>query len=481
MIQVPLRHTKVIWSVEGKRLAPFEPRHLSSKDVSALRIIYNQEDTKDILDFLHRVESYRSEGSFDCPIMLDVAEKPQGLIAKMTESREVSYGEELYLLDEAKQQGKDHSLKKEDIKISCQNFSHLFSLQDLIYVGFGSAVLRVIEVSGLHAVKVKVIYGGVIDSLALIHVPSKRQELSLKDFSQIDLNAFKDLSVDYVILPGMGPKELSVIKKKISSKGHRPWIIVKIDAKHVYDQLDALLHEADGVMICRRELALTFNPAVVPMVGKEVTQKAFAQAKIVIMASEILASMKHNPTPTRAEVSDIANAVIDGADGIVLSEDIAAGSYEEKAHQTCIHIIDDLEKDKTVNINWQRADIEIENELDAVAAHAYKTALRLQAKAIVCITKSGNTALRLASFRLPTPIIAVTFSEEVRRKLSLVFGIEAIVLETNPNLDEVLPAVSDRLKRTSWLTSGDLIVFVTLSLSSVGHEASNLFTVQRLI
>ncbi len=133
-----------------------------------------------------------------------------------------------------------------------------------------------------------------------------------------------------------------------------------------------------------------------------------------------------------------------------------------------------------MQVNWTPRDRVIENEFEAVAYHAYKTAERVKAKAIVCITRNGNTALRLASFRIPFPIIAVTFTAQTQRRLSLVRGVNSLLLDINPALDEVLPVVKDKLGSYSWLKSGDSIVFITVTLSPVGREASNLLTVQKL-
>jgi pyruvate kinase len=118
--------------------------------------------------------------------------------------------------------------------------------------------------------------------------------------------------------------------------------------------------------------------------------------------------------------------------------------------------------------------------MDAIAYNAYLTAERVHAKAIVCITKTGNTALRLASYRAPVPIVAVTFDERVARKLSLTRGVRPLVLKVDPKIDQVLPMVNNQLVQESWLRPGDKIVFVSITLSSVSAKASNLFTVQRL-
>jgi pyruvate kinase len=216
------------------------------------------------------------------------------------------------------------------------------------------------------------------------------------------------------------------------------------------------------------------------MITKEIIQLCNDGAKVVVTASEMLASMRRNVTPTRAEVSDVANAVLDGTDAVVLSEEVANGKYGAQAVQVMQRIIDDIEERAHVRPNWTKHTPRVENEMDSIAYHAYRTAERVKAKAIVTITKAGNTALKLASYRAPVPVIAVTFSEYAQRRLSIVRGVDTLLLDIDPNIDEVLPLVNDQLVRSSWLKAGDPIVFVAITLSPVGRESSNLFTVQIL-
>ena len=176
----------------------------------------------------------------------------------------------------------------------------------------------------------------------------------------------------------------------------------------------------------------------------------------------------------------MANAVIDGTDAVVLSEEVANGKYGSQAVAVTHRILQDIEAQQAVKPNWIKAAPPIQNEMDAVAASAYRTAERIKSKALVTITKAGNTALKLSSFRPPIPIIAVTFSPWVQRRLAVVRGVETILLDMDPNLDEVLPVVNDRLVRNSWLKAGDSIVFVAITLSPLSRESSNLLTIQTL-
>ncbi|MCX6126658.1 MAG: pyruvate kinase [Proteobacteria bacterium] len=256
--------------------------------------------------------------------------------------------------------------------------------------------------------------------------------------------------------------------------------MLRVDSRTVYEKLDELIPLVEGLLISRRELALTSNPATIPMLTKEIIQKSNNYAKLVVTASEMLGSMRRGPTPTRAEVSDIANAISDGSDAIMLSEEVTHGRFGARALGVMHNIIKDTERQHFSELNWMKVSPAIETEMDAISFSAYKTAERVGAKAIVCVTKSGNTALRLASYQPPVPIIAVTFDPSVAKRLSLVRGVQALVLDGDPAIGQVLPHVNDKLTNHSWLNAGDKIVFVSVTLSPVSKLASNLFTVQQL-
>ena len=287
--------------------------------------------------------------------------------------------------------------------------------------------------------------------------------------------------MEYIVLPGIDAgEEINKFRARLQKMTQDlPWLILRIDSMDVYKKLDTLLPYVEGVLISRRELALTTNPATIPMITKEINQIADDHAKIVLTASEMLGSMRRGATPTRAEVSDIANAIHDGSDALVLSEEVAHGPFAVQALGVIDRIIVDTEKPAQRELNWIKLKPTIETEMDAIAYHAYRTAQRVGAKAIVCVTKGGNTALKLASFRAPIPVIAVTFSSRVARKLSLARGVQPIVLQVDPNFGEVLTEVNDQLIRQSWLKAGDKIIFVSITISSVSARGSNLFTVQR--
>lgn len=473
-MMMPLqRKTKVIWSLSSSRLQESLLADLPEKDIGALSLLYASSAHSETLAFLEkRSTAAKSTQKKEVPLLVDFCSHPAVTIVSLEAPLTLQVGEDIQLV-------RNPSSTTGEIQIVCEEWSLFFSVGGYIHLGSGDVVLSVLEVEK-DWVKARVVHEGILraeEQLYNLDFFSAHQALFLSALSTLPLQA-----VDYLVLPAtLEVAHIQAIQQKMEKYGAQaPWILLRIASPDSFHTLEACLPWVKGVVISRLHLALTGDAASVPILTKRVTQLCNEQAKIVILASEMLASMRDKPTPTRAEVSDIANAVIDGVDAVTLAEELIAGAYEDRALQVCNNIIEDLEDHSEIGSNWKKRELPILNVLDAVSYHSYQTALRVGAKAIVCITQNGNTALRLASFRPKMPIVAVTFSESTKRKLSLIRGVIAVTLEGSPNLDTVLPSMQVLLKRDQWFASGDRIVFVSVSISSMGTESSNLFTVQEI-
>lgn len=471
MIEQNSRRTKVIKSFEGRGLNESEAARVVQEEVDIVRVVFNPKKTDLIKGFLGNIRKNRGENQF-LSVMLDASSWGQGMIGPIEKPVEVSFGEKIQMGT-----GNDSHLN-----VVTDQWPDLFSVGSKVFVGAGNVVLKTLALNGRKA-EFEVLQGGTIFSEMEIAVPDTWRFQAQMDLGVEELLSTLRCGVDYLVVHGQWTVERmqetsEALKKALGDEA--PWLFAKIDSHETIENLDVILPAVDGVMISRRELALTVNPSTVPMLTKQIIQKCNDQAKVVLTASEMLASMRRNFTPTRAEALDVANAVLDGTDAVVLSEEVTNGKYSPQAVEVMHRIIRDIEENGPVPLNWLKKVPRVENEMDAVAYHAYRTAERVKAKAIVTITQQGNTALKLASFRAPVPIIAVTFSEAVRRRLAIVRGVEALKLDVNPQLDDVLPTVNEHLVRHSWLKAGDPIVFVSITLSSLGRESSNLFSVQIL-
>jgi pyruvate kinase len=471
LIERNARRTKVIKSFEGEALTTDYARQAAAEDVDIVRLVYRPKMLSAIGEFVHTARV--QPGGDTLPVMLDLSSWPQGAIHGLSQPKEVRFGEKLVLTP-----GGGNGT----IGVRAESWEKLFRADAKVFIGSGNVTLKTLSARS-DRIELEVMQGGTIYPDMDVVVPDARHNPERLDVTAAEIKPLTDTGIDYLLVPGQWePKRLAEFRAALAAEyaDGAPWMLVKVDAGEVYERLASLLPHVDGVFVSRREMALTANPALVPMWTKEIIQLCTNQAKVVVTASEMLASMRRNVTPTRAEVSDIANAVLDGTDAVVLSKEVANGRYGDKAVEVMHRIITDIEERTNVTPNWSKEVAEVSTEMDAIAYQAYRTAERIKAKAIVTITKAGNTALKLASFRAPIPVIAVTFSAAVSRRLSIVRGVDSLLLDIDPNLDEVLPVVNERLVRSSWLKAGDPIIFVAITLSSVGRESSNLFTIQVL-
>ncbi len=254
--------------------------------------------------------------------------------------------------------------------------------------------------------------------------------LSKKDEADLRFGAKND--IDYVALSFVRRKEdvLAVRDVLISEGKDDIQIIAKIENQEGFDNLPDILEVADGIMVARGDLGVNVSLEYVPIYQKQMIKMANDAGKPVITATHMLESMQGNPRPTRAEASDVANAIMDGTDAVMTSAETAAGSYPAEAVHTFTKIANAIEP--MIDYKKRLADgiaSSKRNMSDSIAISAAETALAMDIKAIIAFTQSGLTAKRLAKFRPEAPIIAVTFDEKVQRSLLPVFGVQPVVTD----------------------------------------------------
>lgn len=244
-----------------------------------------------------------------------------------------------------------------------------------------------------------------------------------------------------------------------NNNGSHIQIIPKIENQEGVDNINEIIQVSDGLMVARGDLGVEIPAEEVPLVQKSLIQKCNAAGKPVITATQMLDSMQRNPRPTRAEASDVANAILDGTDAIMLSGETAAGSYPVEAVQT----MDKIAK-RTENAIDYRARVtklskarEV-NLTDAIGQAVAHTAINLKVKAVIAPTESGHTAKMISKFRPGVPIIAVTSTSKPSRKLTLVWGVYPIVGKKAHSTDEVLEVAVEESILHHYVTHGDLVV-----------------------
>jgi pyruvate kinase len=272
-----------------------------------------------------------------------------------------------------------------------------------------------------------------------------------------DLDAALELGVDWIALSFVQrPEDVAELKKIVAG---RAGVLAKIEKPKALQSLAGILELADALMVARGDLGVEMPLERVPGLQKQITRAARKAGKPVVVATQMLESMITSPMPTRAEVSDVATAVFDGADAVMLSAESASGSYPVEAVQTMNRIACSIEDDELYQsyIEAQRGTPE-RTTPDAIMAAVHEVTKTIEARAIVCWTKSGITALRAARERSAAPIIAPTPSIETARRLTLAWGVHSVITEDIRDFDDMVKRASQIARQEGFAQAGERIV-----------------------
>jgi pyruvate kinase len=302
---------------------------------------------------------------------------------------------------------------------------------DEIYLADGTIMLRVARIERDDVV-CDVVRGGTLRPRKGMHVP--RAEAHVLPFTAADERALKmavSIKADFVGLSFVRhPEDVDNVRSRLPKRGVRPQLIAKFETAVALEHLPGIVAAADAVMVARGDLGIQVPARRVPLIQKEIIRFCNMTGKPVITATQMLESMTRAPVPTRAEVNDVANAVIDGTDALMLSEETAIGEYATDAVQTMAEVAEAAESWPRPHLTPQGASAAVEDDRVAwaVAHAAVQAAEDLRVAAIVCPTQSGTTARRVAAFRPSVPIVGVSTQTEVLGRLSLVWGVQPLTI-----------------------------------------------------
>lgn len=322
---------------------------------------------------------------------------------------------------------------------------------DYILIDDGKIRLNILENKGQGEILCEVANFGVIKTRKGCIVPGVK--LSMPFVSEVDEQDIRfacKMKVDYIAVSFARRREdILAIRAITEDCGWKTQIIAKIENQEGFDNLDDILEVADGIMVARGDLGLEVEPQLVPLYQKKMIEKANGWGKPVITATHMLESMMSNPTPTRAEASDVANAILDGTDAIMLSGETAVGAYPEQAVETMATIATEVEKIIEYRENLRKSILTSHRTIqDSIGMAVSESALNIdKVEAIVAFTSSGSTARRIAKYRPAVPIFAVTFSREVVTSLACNWGVFPIYSEVQNDMyndDELASAVAKR-------------------------------------
>ena len=343
---------------------------------------------------------------------------------------------------------------------------------DQILIDDGKIHLRVIEVDG-DDVHTEVEVGGPVSNNKGINLPGVAVSvpaLSAKD--EEDLRWALRISVDFIALSFVrAGDDVTRVREIMRDEGVMLPVIAKIEKPQAIDNLDDIIRAFDGFMVARGDLGVEMPLEEVPLLQKRVVDRARRNAKPVIVATQMLESMITNPRPTRAEASDVANAVLDGADAVMLSGETSVGEYPLEAVRTMERIARNVEKHGSVvaAIDWQPR-----TRGGVIAKAAAEVAERVGAQYLVAFTQSGDSARRLSRLRTHVPILAFTPEDKVRCQLAMTWGVETFKTEPVEHTDEMVRQVDDQLLKIGRVKEGELVVIIAGSPPGIAGSTNAL-------
>ena len=333
-----------------------------------------------------------------------------------------------------------------------------------IYIDDGALNLEVLSVNG-DEVKCKIIVGGPLRNTKGINLPGADITLpALSDKDKQDISWGIQHGMEYLAVSFVKTRQdIIEVRRLIQEYGSNMKVLAKIETKQAVDNIEEIVEVVDGVMVARGDLGVEIPTEDVPLVQKRIIEMCRVKGKVVIVATQMLDSMIRNPRPTRAEASDVANAVLDGTDAVMLSGETASGNYPVQAVATMRHIVDRAEKELNLwgnHKNNEQNPVELQGipVPDAVSGAAVLIARQIKAPAIISLSRSGLTAKMISKHRPECPILGVTPSQQTWRELALWWGVQPVRLSEMSDINTAAREAINTCVNKGLLPEGELVV-----------------------
>lgn len=363
--------------------------------------------------------------------------------------------------------GQDFTLTTDEVmgtaqraSITYKNLKNDIEVGKTILIDDGLIQLVIKEIKDTDIV-CEVVNGGYVSNHKGINVPGA--VLSMPYISEVDKQDIifgVKMGYDYLAASFARCKEdIEAVRKLITDNGGCMKIIAKIENMQGIDNLDEILEASDGIMVARGDMGVEIPMEEVPVIQKKMIKKALKKGKIVITATQMLDSMIKNPRPTRAETTDVANAIYDGTSAIMLSGESAAGAYPIEAVKTMSRIAERTEEDICYNARLRKRSEEKKEDVTSAISHACcTTAMDLNASAIITVTMSGFTASMISRYQPGCRIIGCTVDEMVYRQLSLLWGVRPLLIDKEESAEKLFEAAVEVSKKAGLIHEGEQVV-----------------------
>lgn len=349
----------------------------------------------------------------------------------------------------------------EKIYMSYDHFARDVKVGERVLVDDGKLVFEVVETNGVDQARLKTLFGGTLSSNKGVNLPNTKISLpSLTEKDLIDLEYILTQPVNWIALSFVRhPRDLKDLRRRIEAKNHPAKIISKIEKPEAVERIDKIIKHSNAIMVARGDLGIEVPMERLPLIQKDIISKCIQRARPVIVATQMMDSMITNPSPTRAEITDVANAVLDGTDAVMLSGETSVGKHPVKVVEAMNKIIEEAETHH--NFEGRRPVATHKTRTfhsDVICFNAGETAMQIDAKAIIGMTSSGYTAFKVSSYRPKTDIYIFSDRMHMLSTLNLVWGVRCYYYDRFTTTDETITDVTEILKREGRVKPGDVII-----------------------
>ncbi|HKZ37360.1 MAG TPA: pyruvate kinase [Chryseolinea sp.] len=451
--KVSFNKTKIVATVGPASNSKEMLRALIKEGVDVFRLNFSHGTHQDHLKVINYVRELNKEMGTQICLLQDL-QGPKIRVNEMEPDITIERGQELIITT------KEIIGNNKIVSTSYETLPKDVKVGDMILIDDGKIELKVKEIRD-DDVLTEVVYGGLLKSRKGINLPFTKvsaPSLTEKDLKDLEFGILND--VDWIALSFVRKAfDIQSMRAIIDSHKSPARIVAKIEKPEALSNIDEIIAETDAVMVARGDLGVEIWMEEVPMVQKMLVEKCNKAGKPVIVATQMMESMIENPRPTRAETNDVANAVMDGADALMLSAETAAGKYPLEVIRSMVRTVASVEKNPKIYYHFREVDPNSPTYLhDNFVLAACKLAKDVGAKAIVGMTQSGYTAYQSSAYRPNANVFVFTSNASLLNKINLVWGSQAYYYDKTNSTDETMADVETTLKRDGHVKSGDIII-----------------------
>jgi len=471
-----LHKTKVIATV-GPACNNYENLlGLVESGVNVFRLNFSHGTHEEHLKVIEYINRINADFPFNIAILADL-QGPKLRVGEMRDGgMQLRQDDEFYFTNEKRSGDKD------DVYISYPNFHIDVRVGEKILLDDGKIEVVVTQITKDGRVKVRVLTPGILLSKKGVNLPDTTISLpSLSDKDLNDLNFIIEQKIDWIALSFVRkPEDIIQLHQILKDKNSEAKIIAKIEKPEALEHLREIILASDAVMVARGDLGVELPLEKIPMIQRQIIRMCIHRAKPVIIATQMMESMIDRTRPNRSEITDVANAVLEGADAVMLSGETAMGNYPELVVRTMVSIINEVEKEAIVyNKNLTPQAHSPSFLSDAICYNACEMAKDVNANALIGMTQSGRTGFMLSSYRPKSALFVFTKTQTLINQLSLSWGVQAFYYDKEANIDNIIKDQIKILKKKNLLHAGDIVIN-TGSIPVSEHLPTNMFKISKV-